>query len=592
MKKIVSLVLALSMIMTVSFVVNAENTSNEGSVSAYKEFTAAEAVNFAGANYSTNAGCYSMSSGTKLVLYRNVDFGNISANKIKLFASNTAGASGMMRLYLVRPEDDIYVDEKGYLSDKYVLNSNTFKEVASGNTVQVTMGHQFTATKSWQKEEFVFDFADSYYTGGPVSGVYNVYIGLDKGNFYGMQFEGLGLEPKSAYEEFTAAEAINFAGATYSTNAGCYSMSSGTRMVLFRNVDFGNLGSEQVKLFASNTAGASGMMRLYLVRPEDDIYVDEKGYLSDKYVLNSNTFKEVASGNTVQVTMGHQFTATKSWQKEEFVFDFADSYYTGGPVSGVYNVYIGLDKGNFYGMQFVERTPLNAWEDSFSGLNYTGKTTYPGVNTTIGTLNKWGDSWDDGAEKRYAMWYADFGSEEKLATVDVYYGIAEQWANCYVTLYADEIGEDNIIARGVLTYQESMDWATTDKYMTLPVKKTLTGVHKIYLSVEESPYLTESNPAGNIVKFVFNNADNYTRINSTYGNEEHSSLIFNKENENTVFHALAIYRNDKLIDAAVKVITPAEGLNSSELSVSTENIEAGYTVKTFVWDYETLAPLE
>ena len=483
-----------------------------------------------------------------LIVYRDVDFGNVGVKGLNLELALSSANNAGITVFLVK-KGDVY-NEDWTLKEGYTESGNQIQK--NGNNIASAGSKAFTAEsdKNWKKETYTIDISN----GTNYRGVYDVVIGVRNGIFYGMTFEMIEHETTSAYTKLAAEKAINLGDSTFSTSAKCYAMSSGSKkMVLYKNVDFGEKGANKIildaKLFTNDAKG----MRIYLVRPDEDQYTDELGRLNG-YTLSQNyIMKDV---DRVPGTMGTTFSTGYGVQKEVEI-NIADANYTDGPViTGVYNVYVGLEAGNFYGIQFVEAAALDVNTTEFSAKNYNSKTNYPLANMTTGKVTNWGDYWDAGAEKRYAMWYADFGNEAGLATVDVYYGVTKEYANCYVTLYADEFSENNILARGVLTYQEGMDWSTTDKYMTLPVKKTLTGVHKIYLSVENSPYLTGSNPAGNIVKFVFNNADNYTRINSTYGNEEHSSLIFNKENDNRVFHALAIYLNDRLIDVDADVITP------------------------------------
>lgn len=541
------------------------------------------------------------SNRASIIVYKNVDFGNVGIKSLNLeYApgkSDSNGAGSNINFYLFK-QGELY-DNAGNLNSKYKFDSSQVKYTEDDRAVipNKYQGFKSAPGDEWKRATYKMEIEN----GCSYRGVYDVVIGMNWGDYWGMTFEPIAHDTVSAYGELNANQAINLGDKPYNTQKHI-KMTGGNNLVLYKNVDFGTDGASKIKLFVSSDTERSNM-NMYLVKPEGDAYVDEIGRLNG-YTVTNNSLKQIGANTNVGGTMWYNFTLNNNWAQGggEITISFADANYNSNtPVTGVYDVYIGLTRGDFYGIQFLQADPaedykLDVATTEFSAKNYYKKTTYPSATSSTGVFGAWGNEWDHGANKRYVEWYADFGNTASLKTVDIYYGVDKDYANSYATIYADEIAESNIVARGVMKYQDGMTWGASNKYMTLPVVKELTGVHKLYLCVEDSPYdwcnETSGNPAGDITKFVFRNASNYTKIDEAYVGEQHSSLIFNKESNTKILHALAVYVDGNLEKVSVNTISPKDGLNTSELSLSTEDITGEYTVKSFVWNYENIAPIQ
>lgn len=607
MKKIISCIVALSMMMSMVLTVNADET--ETSLDAFTKLDGTKITKVFkknGAEGSVSSNKVALSNGQSAVMmYRNVDLG-AGVDKAIVDLRGDATYKANIKIYAYPAGTAPFIDytDNSFIRDttpgsgkNYNCEGGTLWKPSNGGEYP-TVGMLSIAPNTdnvfagWSTEG-VYEIPIT--GGGALRGKYDIFVGANYGDFYGITFTE---HKNNAYEEMPITNAIAL-GSTNVTGNKVVCSTGQQKLIVYKNVDFGKLGAKSMTVYAGGKDSIINL-NMYLVRPENDKYTDSDGNLINGYTVSNNSLQAEGDASTVGGTLWKNFDDPKNWEKTALFFNLneaksGDNQFNMA-VYGVYNVYVGLTFGDFYGIKFTEYTEsdlaLNISETEFSAKNYYEKATYPSANKDTGVFGQWADGKDG---NNYAMWYANFGDTASAKTVDVYYGAPKENAGAYVSLYADSVSEENRIARGVMTYQDGMYWGVSDKFITIPVTKALTGIHKLYLKVETSGYPTSIDGAGDITKFVFNDVSGYKQTSNVYGNALHTSVIYNNADDNAkVMYVAAIYDgNDRLVNVADTTFVETEGLNVKDLSVSTSTLPAGtYKAKGFVWNAEDLSPFD
>ncbi len=218
---------------------------------------------------------------------------------------------------------------------------------------------------------------------------------------------------------------------------------------------------------------------------------------------------------------------------------------------------------------------------------------------------------NDGTQ--YVKWTnVDFGNTEALRKVTFTYGTTKDYQNTVMTLRLDAI-DGPVIAKADAKYADGIGWeapVTT----TVSAIKGVTGVHTVYLTVEEGEYTeTERGQGGGHTLAANIFGVDFEKVSDTYFVSHDEAILYNKqtseyekkasnavltfigaEDVSNVIFAEAIYNaQNKLIDIDISNHTVAAGeLNAISLSVKYQDLPAGeYTVKGFVWNGQTFAPI-
>ena len=607
MKKIISWIVALSMMMSMVLTVNADET--ETSLDAFTKLDGTKITkvfkkNGTEGSVSDNKVALS-NEHSAVMMYRNVNLdAGVDKAIVDLRAATTDAANIKIYAYPAGTAPFIDYTDNSFIRDTttsgkdYNCEGGTLWKPSNGgeytNVGTLSIAPDTDNVFAGWSTEGVYEIPIT--GGGALRGNYDIFVGANYGDFYGISFTE---HKNNAYEYMPITNAIALGTTEVATESGSTFVrcsSAPQSLIVYKNVDFGEMGAKAMSVFAG---GGNANLNMYFVRPDADNYTDKAGKLINGYTVNGNSLKAEGAGSNVGGTLWKNLTIPTSWSSNEVFFNLSEAHNGGNAFSmsltGVYNVYVGLTYGNFYGIQFAEFTEADLALDingtEFSAKNYYKKATYPSADANTGVFGAWANG---GANNGYAMWYANFGETAAVKTVDVYYGAAKVNAGAYVSLYADEVTEENRIARGVMTYQDGMDWGVSDKYITIPVTKALTGIHKLYLKVETSGYTTSDDGAGDITKFVFNDVSGYKQTSNVYGNALHTSVIYNNADDSAqVMYIAAIYdEKDRLVNVAATTFEETEGLNVKDLSVSTSTLSAGtYKAKGFVWNAEDISPL-
>ncbi len=197
----------------------------------------------------------------------------------------------------------------------------------------------------------------------------------------------------------------------------------------------------------------------------------------------------------------------------------------------------------------------------------------------------------------YAKWEdIDFGDEEKLLQVEVYYGVGATHTGCAVEIRLDD-PDGEIIGRGRMT--EAGGWSSKNTYFTANLYRGITGIHDVYVRVQDHPEMTLTR-AGNIRSLQFKEVaegTTYLTSNQNWQNFYQSiATVTPAEGAKNIMLITAVYDDaGKLLTlkADTKDIKEA-GVTAFEtitLKQDLASITTGYKVVTYLWNGETLAPI-
>lgn len=236
---------------------------------------------------------------------------------------------------------------------------------------------------------------------------------------------------------------------------------------------------------------------------------------------------------------------------------------------------------NFY---FVSEGEIKTIDDTIFDVK-----NYDEINKAVDKENYIGSMDLAGA---WVKWESvDFGTDVWPRKVSVRYGIGDGYSGSVMNIRIDS-PDGEIIASVPFDYQEGINWGNP-KTAETPMLKGITGIHDIYVTVDEGEYLTLWK-AGNIFDIDFEpvNKKYFVSYNlSGYINDPQKILsvltfLNDEDNPQGIVYVLAAYSKDgELIAYDFSNEKLSDGLNSFEKSLNykTDGKEA-YTVKAFVWD--------
>lgn len=270
---------------------------------------------------------------------------------------------------------------------------------------------------------------------------------------------------------------------------------------------------------------------------------------------------------------------------------------TGKALTGVHTLYVTFEgeKGfcSLKGIYF-ENT-RNVDELLFNTQTYSAGSETDRWNSSNGMFEGFN------MQGAWARWdLIDFGTETTNRTVTFQAGVGLPFRNALIRLRLDsETGP--IIAEATLKDAPGMDW-TVPVTLTAPVIAEVVGLHSIYLTVENGPYMEGDHKAGNIWEFSFAPQDEKIMVNSEIlgytGNPQELSttVTFIKDAELTaarVMVATAAYdQTGKLIGIDMQTVKPTDGVNAVKCSIPYDAVkDQDYMLRAYIWDADTYAPL-
>ena len=396
------------------------------------------------------------------------------------------------------------------------------------------------------------------------TGRFDLYVVIKQstfGNLYGFEF----VKQQSAYEEINAYQNLDrYKGIpeTSVTEAGITFKVEDPLLLgddYSRNAEYymNFEDSDASQIVVDVDAEIGGRMRVYQDCPS--------GELLGQFILSA--------GNGQQTfDVSEKISALKGTQNLCIVFENS----------------VNLTFKNFY---FVRGTTKKTIDNTvFTAENCdefhyaTDKGTYIGNMNLTGAWVKWED--------------VDFGDDIWPRKMTVSYGLGSVYHGSILNVRIDS-PDGEIIAKANIDLQKGINWETP-KTTVSPMIKGITGIHDVYMTIDNGEYLNEWK-AGNIFSVDFEpvNSKYLITYNVTgYINDPQklsSVLTFLNDDDNPeeIVYIMAAYTSDgKLIAYDYDVKKVYEGLNSFEKSLDYNKSEGddSYTIKVFVWD-ENNTPL-
>jgi len=151
-----------------------------------------------------------------------------------------------------------------------------------------------------------------------------------------------------------------------------------------------------------------------------------------------------------------------------------------------------------------------------------------------------------------------------------------------------------LIGRAIL--ESTGNWSTEGS-LTVPLLSGVTGIHSVYIMVENSVEQANTNKAGNLKSFTLAEAEGNYLLNTINNLTSYDVVLTATEDSEVDEVQLIIAAYDK--DGCLKAVdmdakTPVSGevtvYNASVEKSAVSDLEGGYTIKAFAWD-GNIAPL-
>lgn len=254
----------------------------------------------------------------------------------------------------------------------------------------------------------------------------------------------------------------------------------------------------------------------------------------------------------------------------------------------LYVVFEGEDGfASFRGLRFIAPKSLTTLLDTSNIDEVGGGATLPGTGF-IESFNIYG---------AYAVWEdIDFGDEEKLLQFELYYGVGATYAGSAAEIRIDD-PEGEIVGR--VTLSEGKGWNSKETYATGNLYRGIAGIHDVYVRIQDHPDQLFTR-AGNIRSLQFKEVaegTTYLTSNQHWQNFYQSiAAVTPAEGAKNVMLITAVY------DDAGKLLTlkadtkdiKETGVTAFETITFKQTLNAittGYKVVTYLWNGETLAPV-
>ena len=191
MKKLISMVLALSMMMSISFMAKAE----EASFDAYSgKITALQNSAVFGNNgsYSATGNRIQFSNGGGVVMYRNVDFGENGVKTAIVDLAADAVNTAVLKIYAYPAGTAPFIKNNTFDYDTYKVESGfIWSRTVAGQEADCIGMINIDGTKNkfsgWSEGNNAFEIPIT--AGNKLTGKYDLFIGANYGDFYGISFE-------------------------------------------------------------------------------------------------------------------------------------------------------------------------------------------------------------------------------------------------------------------------------------------------------------------------------------------------------------------------------------------------------------------